>query len=179
MSSVVALQRVRDRYGRDHCLARRREDQVESIPIVVDLCALPRERRAHDPLVRPQDLEDADFTAILEHPGIPVDIQEEMRVRSGHGGILVLLASRAKGLDTAPNLRTARSRPKPGQEARHAHSDSRHVWKMWRDHPGFSQRATAVFEDGGRTIRWRSELQEGEKPYRPDLEVIYRRRQDR
>lgn len=53
------------------------------------------------------------------------------------------------------------------------------AWRMWRDQPGFSQRATGVFEDGGRTIRWRSELQEGEKPYRPDLEVTYRRREAR
>lgn len=52
------------------------------------------------------------------------------------------------------------------------------VWRLWRDQHGFSQRATGTFEDGGRTIRWRSELQE-DGPYKPDLEVIYRRRQDR
>ena len=48
-------------------------------------------------------------------------------------------------------------------------------WKMWRDHPGLSQRATGVFLDDGRIIRWRSELQR-EGPYKPDLEVAYRRR---
>jgi hypothetical protein len=49
------------------------------------------------------------------------------------------------------------------------------IWKMWRDHPGFSQRARGVFEDDGGTIRWLSELQE-DGPWKPDLEVTYRRR---
>jgi hypothetical protein len=49
------------------------------------------------------------------------------------------------------------------------------AWKMWRDQPGFSQRATGTFEDDGRTINWRSELQR-EGPWKRDLEVIYRRR---
>ena len=53
------------------------------------------------------------------------------------------------------------------------------VGTMWRDHPGFSQRATGAVEDGGRRVRWRSELPEDDKPYRPDLEVTYRGRQDR
>jgi hypothetical protein len=50
------------------------------------------------------------------------------------------------------------------------------VWKMWRDHPGFWQRATGTFEDDGRTIRWLTELREREEDdWKPDLEVIYRR----
>jgi len=49
------------------------------------------------------------------------------------------------------------------------------VWKVWRDHPGFSQRATGTFENDGQVIRWSSELQE-DGPWKPDLEVIYRRR---
>jgi len=52
------------------------------------------------------------------------------------------------------------------------------VWRMWRDHPGFSQRATGTFDADGRTIRWRSELQE-DGPFKPDLEVTYRRRSGR
>ena len=53
--------------------------------------------------------------------------------------------------------------------------DDSGAWRLWRDHPGFSQRATGVFEEGGRTIRWRSELQQ-DGPWKADLEVIYRRR---
>lgn len=48
-------------------------------------------------------------------------------------------------------------------------------WKIWRDHPGFSQRATGVIDEDGRAIRVRWELQE-DGPWRPDLEVTYRRR---
>jgi len=49
------------------------------------------------------------------------------------------------------------------------------IWRMWRDHPGFSQRATGTIGDDGRTIRWLSELQE-DGPWKPDLEVTFRRR---
>jgi hypothetical protein len=49
------------------------------------------------------------------------------------------------------------------------------VLKFWRDHPGFMQRATGVFEDRDRTLRLRSELAEN-GPFKPDLEMIYRRR---
>jgi hypothetical protein len=47
------------------------------------------------------------------------------------------------------------------------------VWRMWRDHPGFSQRWSGVFEDD-RTIRVATELQQ-DGPWKPDLQVTYRR----
>jgi hypothetical protein len=50
------------------------------------------------------------------------------------------------------------------------------VWRWWRDHPGFSQRFTGTFEDSGRTIDGRGELQENGQPWKPDLQVTYRRR---
>lgn len=50
----------------------------------------------------------------------------------------------------------------------------RGVCRFWRDHPGFSQRFTGTFEDGGRTIRGRWELQEA-GPWKPDLQITYRR----
>lgn len=49
------------------------------------------------------------------------------------------------------------------------------VWTMWRDQPGFSQRWRGVFEDGGRTIRVTTELQQ-DGPFKPDLATTYRRR---
>jgi hypothetical protein len=49
------------------------------------------------------------------------------------------------------------------------------IWRVWRDHPGFSQRLSGVFEDGGRTIRMTSELQQ-DGPWKPDLQATYRRR---
>jgi len=48
------------------------------------------------------------------------------------------------------------------------------VWRMWRDHPGFSQRLSGVFENGGRTLRVSTELNQGEG-WKPDLEMTYRR----
>jgi hypothetical protein len=49
------------------------------------------------------------------------------------------------------------------------------LWKFWREHPGFSQRFTGSFEDGGRTIRGLSELNET-GTWKPDLAITYRRR---
>ena len=50
------------------------------------------------------------------------------------------------------------------------------VWTMWRDHPGFSQRARGAIEERGCRIDWRSELQREDGEWKPDLEVTYRRR---
>ena len=47
--------------------------------------------------------------------------------------------------------------------------------KMSRDHPGFSQRATFTFEDGGRTLRVEGEANE-DGEWKPDARFIYRRR---
>jgi len=49
------------------------------------------------------------------------------------------------------------------------------VFRMWRDHPGFSQRATGTFTDGGRIFELRTELNE-DGTWKPDLEMTYRRR---
>ena len=48
------------------------------------------------------------------------------------------------------------------------------VWRMWRDHPGFSQRLSGVFENGGRTLRVSTELNQGEG-WKPDLQMTYLR----
>jgi len=48
------------------------------------------------------------------------------------------------------------------------------VWRMWRDHPGFSQRLAGLFDDGGRTLRVTTELDQGDG-WKPDLEMTYRR----
>ncbi|MGH2499547.1 MAG: hypothetical protein ACRDF0_05585 [Candidatus Limnocylindria bacterium] len=53
------------------------------------------------------------------------------------------------------------------------------AWRWWRDHPGFSQRFTGAFEDGGRTMRGHGELQEDGQSWKPDLQVTYRRREQR
>jgi hypothetical protein len=49
------------------------------------------------------------------------------------------------------------------------------VLKIWRDHPGFMQRAVGALEDGGRTLRLKWELAEN-GPWKPDLEITFRRR---
>ena len=48
------------------------------------------------------------------------------------------------------------------------------VWRMWRDHPGFSQRLSGVFEDNGRTLRVSAELDQGDG-WKPDLQMTCRR----
>ena len=49
------------------------------------------------------------------------------------------------------------------------------VWKFWRDEPGFLQRATGRFRDGGRVLEIRTELNEY-GTWKADLEMTYRRR---
>jgi hypothetical protein len=49
------------------------------------------------------------------------------------------------------------------------------VWRFWRDEPGFLQRATGTFRDGGRVLEIRTELNE-HGTWKPDLEMTYRRR---
>ena len=49
------------------------------------------------------------------------------------------------------------------------------VLRQWRDHPGFDQRGTGTFKDGGRVLELRYELNQ-DGTWRPDLEMTYRRR---
>jgi hypothetical protein len=48
-------------------------------------------------------------------------------------------------------------------------------WRWWRDAPGFSQRCTFTWADGGATIIGRSQLCEDDRHWRDDLEITYRR----
>ena len=49
-------------------------------------------------------------------------------------------------------------------------------WQWWRDAPGFSQRFTGRFADGGDTIVGRSQLCEDDVHWADDLAITYRRR---
>ena len=49
------------------------------------------------------------------------------------------------------------------------------IWKFWRNAPGFSQRYTGTFADGGNTIIWIGELSEDDATWKPDLNLTYTR----
>jgi hypothetical protein len=49
-------------------------------------------------------------------------------------------------------------------------------WRLWRDAPGFSQRFTGTFADGGETIDGRWQLCEDNVNWNNDLQITYRRR---
>jgi hypothetical protein len=49
-------------------------------------------------------------------------------------------------------------------------------WEFWRDSPGFSQRFTGRFADGGGTIVGRSQLCTDDVHWADDLAITYRRR---
>jgi hypothetical protein len=49
-------------------------------------------------------------------------------------------------------------------------------WRFWRDAPGFSQRFTGTFADGGETIHGHSELCRDDVNWNQDLQITYRRR---
>jgi len=51
------------------------------------------------------------------------------------------------------------------------------VWRLWRDAPGFSQRFTGTFADGGDTIAGRWLLRRDGIHWDDDLEITYRRHQ--
>jgi hypothetical protein len=48
-------------------------------------------------------------------------------------------------------------------------------WRYWRDSPGFSQRFTGTFADGGDTIVGISQLCRDDRRWEDDLRVTYRR----
>jgi hypothetical protein len=50
------------------------------------------------------------------------------------------------------------------------------VWKMWRESPGFSQRMTGTFADGGNTITVHGELSRDGSKWEQDLDVKYTRK---
>jgi hypothetical protein len=50
------------------------------------------------------------------------------------------------------------------------------AWRFWRDAPGFSQRFTGTFADGGDTIVGHSQLCEDDIHWNDDLKITYRRR---
>ena len=50
------------------------------------------------------------------------------------------------------------------------------AWRLWRDTPGFSQRFTGTFADGGDTIAGRWQLRRDDINWDDDLEITYRRR---
>ena len=49
------------------------------------------------------------------------------------------------------------------------------AWEYWRNAPGFSQRLTGRFEDGGDTIVGRSQLCTDDVHWADDLAITYRR----
>ena len=49
------------------------------------------------------------------------------------------------------------------------------AWKFWRDAPGFSQRFTGTFTDGGNTIDGLAELRRDDVHWADDLKITYRR----
>ena len=52
-----------------------------------------------------------------------------------------------------------------------------HAWRFWRDAPGFSQRFTGTFTDGGDTIVGRSQLCQDDVHWNDDLAITYRRQE--
>ena len=50
-------------------------------------------------------------------------------------------------------------------------------WRLWRNAPGFSQRFTGTFADGGDAIVGRWQLCQDDVRWDDDLEITYRRRQ--
>ena len=49
------------------------------------------------------------------------------------------------------------------------------AWRLWREAPGFSQRFTGTFADGGHTIAGRWQLCRDDVHWHDDLEITYRR----
>ncbi len=48
-------------------------------------------------------------------------------------------------------------------------------WRVWRNAPGFSQRFTGTFSDGGKTITGVWQLCEDDVHWNDDLQITYRR----
>ena len=50
-----------------------------------------------------------------------------------------------------------------------------HIWKWWRDAPGFSQRYEGTVTDGGNTIIGKGELSRDGSSWDQDLDLTYKR----
>jgi hypothetical protein len=50
------------------------------------------------------------------------------------------------------------------------------AWRLWRDAPGFAQRFTGTFADGGDTITGQWQLCQDDIHWDNDLQITYRRR---
>jgi hypothetical protein len=50
-------------------------------------------------------------------------------------------------------------------------------WRLWRSAPGFSQRYTGTFADGGDTIDGVWQLCQDDIHWHDDLQITYRRRE--
>lgn len=50
------------------------------------------------------------------------------------------------------------------------------AWRLWRDAPGFSQRFTGTFDDGGETIVGSWQLSRDDIHWDDDVQITYRRR---
>lgn len=49
-------------------------------------------------------------------------------------------------------------------------------WKYWNEAPGFSQRFTGTFQDGGNTIIGQTQLRRDDVHWKDDLAITYRRK---
>jgi hypothetical protein len=58
---------------------------------------------------------------------------------------------------------------------RYQASADHQAWRFWRDSPGFSQRFTGTFSDGGDTIVGVSQLRNDDDHWHDDLKITYRR----
>jgi hypothetical protein len=62
-----------------------------------------------------------------------------------------------------------------GVSRKHLTSLRDHVWRWWRDAPGFSQRYQATILDGGNTMAGKGELSKDGTTWEKDLDLTYRR----
>jgi hypothetical protein len=49
------------------------------------------------------------------------------------------------------------------------------AWRLWRDHPGFSQRFAGTFADGGDTLVGTWQLSRDDETWNDDLAITYRK----
>jgi hypothetical protein len=139
-----------------------------------------------NPELEPLDALVGSWTTVARHPAFPDEIPGRVAFEWLEGGRFLIQRSESDHPD-APDGISIVGAMGGGPELSMYYFDSRGVHRVyglsmdggvlriWRDHPGFSQRFTGTLEDGGDTIAGQWELSRDGETWADDLEITFRR----
>ena len=144
------------------------------------------ERSARSPELEPMEALIGAWTTVATHPAFPGSVSGRASFEWLEGERFLIQRSQADhpevpdgiaivgAVDDGPGLSMYYFDSR-GVHRVYRMSLSGAVLRIWRDHPGFSQRFTGTFEDDGDTIVGLWELSRDGETWDDDLEITFRR----